>query len=115
MGARRSWRSVVDAFVTCGVPAGHWACPGGSGWCHASTGAESEGGGDARRWASSRSGASGAGAMRALARHGHAWACLGATVLACARVGLVKEVHERVQGGERKGKDMVVRSRDGQR
>jgi hypothetical protein len=43
------------------------------------------------------------------------WAPLGARVLARAGLVLVKGVHERVQGGERKTFDTVVRSRDGQR
>ena len=46
---------------------------------------------------------------------GMSWAPLGACVLTRAGSVLVKGVHERVQGGERKRADMVVRSRDGQR
>jgi hypothetical protein len=108
MGVLGPWRAVVDALVICGVPAAPCACPGDAGSCRASTGAESKGGGDAGPWASSRSGASRAGAMRALARPGHAWACLGTSMPACARVVLVKGVHGRVQGGERERPDMVV-------
>jgi hypothetical protein len=54
-------------------------------------------------------------AMRALARHGHAWARLGASMPVCVRVVLAEERHGRVQGCERKPVGMVVQAREGQR
>jgi hypothetical protein len=48
-------------------------------------------------------------AMRALARHGHAWARLGASMPVCVDVGLVKEVHELAQGSTEDVQDMVER------
>ncbi|KAK1627765.1 hypothetical protein QYE76_002080 [Lolium multiflorum] len=69
-GARRSWRTGVDAVIVCGVPAVKWTCPGAAGSRWASTGAERKGRGDARQWVASRPGVSRVGAMRALAQHG---------------------------------------------
>jgi hypothetical protein len=50
-------------------------------------------------------------AMRALARHGHAWARLGASMPACVRVVLARGGHGHVQGGEGESRDMVVHAR----
>jgi hypothetical protein len=72
-------------------------------------------GGDAGAPGGRRSGASRVEAMGALVQHGHVLGATGAHVLARAGSVLVKGVHERVQGGERKKFDTVVRSRDGQR
>jgi hypothetical protein len=104
----------VDAYVVCGVPAGQRPCPGGSWSCRASTGAESKGGGDAMTpgtvvlWASSVC------AMRALARHGHAWARLGACVLTSLVPVFVGAVAGCVQESEERLVDTVVQAGGGQ-
>ena len=46
--------------------------------------------------------------------HGRSWACLGVAVLVRAGSVLVKGVHGRVQGGERKREDMAVQARSDQ-
>ncbi|KAK1649737.1 hypothetical protein QYE76_067542 [Lolium multiflorum] len=94
-GSARAMAGVVDALVICGVPAAPCACPGDAGE-PSCVGAESEGGGDAGPWASSRSARPGWRHARWRVR-GMPAACW-ARQCPCARVVLVKGVHGRVQG-----------------